>query len=153
MPTIRIDDDVWSALQKQATAFVDSPNDVLRRLLGLRGRNGNTPRRLRLTEVRRGAKTPEEAFRVPVLQAIERLGGRARVQEIIEQVGNIMSARLNEYDRETTGSGAIRWQNTAQWARNTMANKMESPLINPSSPHGWWEITDTGRRHLQQIGG
>ncbi len=33
MPTIRIDDDVWEFLQKQARPFVDSPNDVLRRLL------------------------------------------------------------------------------------------------------------------------
>jgi hypothetical protein len=33
--TIRIDPDVWRALQKQAEPFVETPNDVLRRLLGL----------------------------------------------------------------------------------------------------------------------
>jgi len=35
MPTIRIDDDVWAYLQGKAKAFVDTPNDVLRRELGL----------------------------------------------------------------------------------------------------------------------
>jgi hypothetical protein len=31
----RIDPDVWLALQKIATPFVETPNDVIRRLLGL----------------------------------------------------------------------------------------------------------------------
>jgi predicted type IV restriction endonuclease len=35
MPTIRIDNDVWSFLQSKAKPFQDSPNDVLRRELGL----------------------------------------------------------------------------------------------------------------------
>jgi hypothetical protein len=40
-PTIRVDDQVYEALQNQAVPFVDSPNDVLRRLLDLdRSRNG-----------------------------------------------------------------------------------------------------------------
>lgn len=33
MPTIRIDDDVWSYLKSKATPFEDTPNDVLRREL------------------------------------------------------------------------------------------------------------------------
>jgi len=37
-PTIRIDDEVFAALQKGGKAFVDTPNTVLRRLLGLNGR-------------------------------------------------------------------------------------------------------------------
>ena len=35
MPTIRIDEDVWKFLQSKAKPFEDSPNDVLRRELGL----------------------------------------------------------------------------------------------------------------------
>ncbi len=35
MPTIRIDDDVWRFLQSKAKPFEDTPNDVLRRELGL----------------------------------------------------------------------------------------------------------------------
>jgi negative regulator of replication initiation len=35
MPTIRVDNDVWGFLQSKAKPFEDSPNDVLRRELGL----------------------------------------------------------------------------------------------------------------------
>jgi hypothetical protein len=35
MPVIRIDDEVWKWLQQRARPFVDSPNDVLRRVLQL----------------------------------------------------------------------------------------------------------------------
>ena len=35
MPVIRIDDDVFQALQSGAKPFVDTPNSVLRRLLGI----------------------------------------------------------------------------------------------------------------------
>ena len=34
-PTIRIDGDVYAALQQRADAFVDTPNSVLRKILGL----------------------------------------------------------------------------------------------------------------------
>ncbi|MFI7491510.1 hypothetical protein ACIBXA_24335 [Micromonospora echinaurantiaca] len=35
MPTIRIDDEVYELLQRKAKPFVDTPNSVLRRELGL----------------------------------------------------------------------------------------------------------------------
>jgi len=37
MPVIRIDDDVWKQLQARAKPLVDTPNDVLRRILELNG--------------------------------------------------------------------------------------------------------------------
>jgi len=42
MPTIRVDDDVWRHLQSKAKPFEDTPNDVLRRELGL-GQRGALP--------------------------------------------------------------------------------------------------------------
>jgi predicted transcriptional regulator len=41
--TIRIDPDVWLALQGLAKPFVETPNDVLRRVLGLGARSGDDP--------------------------------------------------------------------------------------------------------------
>jgi hypothetical protein len=37
MPVIRVDDEVWRELQKRAEPLVDTPNSVLRKLLGLTG--------------------------------------------------------------------------------------------------------------------
>ena len=34
-PTIRVDDEVYALLQQRGEAFVDTPNTVLRRILGL----------------------------------------------------------------------------------------------------------------------
>lgn len=37
MPVIRVDDEVWKDLQRRAEPLVDTPNSVLRRMLGLTG--------------------------------------------------------------------------------------------------------------------
>jgi len=42
-PVIRIDDEVWKKLQEQAEALVDTPNDVLRRLLELNNTKSENP--------------------------------------------------------------------------------------------------------------
>src|SRR4051794_22715514 len=41
-PTIRVDDEVFALLQAKAKAFVDTPNTVLRRELGLSDQGGST---------------------------------------------------------------------------------------------------------------
>lgn len=41
-PTIRVDDEVYDQLKENAEPFVDTPNTVIRRLLELPGRNGDS---------------------------------------------------------------------------------------------------------------
>ena len=41
MPVIRVDDEVWNELQRRAEPLVDTPNSVLRRILGLTGEEIN----------------------------------------------------------------------------------------------------------------
>ena len=57
-PTIRVDDEVFAALQKRAQPFVDTPNSALRRLLGLNGRG----KRIRRVATRRAAAPPAEGI-------------------------------------------------------------------------------------------
>lgn len=179
MPTIRIDDEVFAVLQKRAQAFVDSPNDVLRRDYGLNGHAGRVipavqdaprfPTRQRLHAVPnrrrvmgpilRGEKTPESEYVIPILQALVDAGGRGRRRDIVDRVGLIMKGRLNAYDHRTLSGGQIRWRNTAEWCRNAMVHPendragwmatVTTPLLNPDSGHGWWEITDAGREYLK----
>jgi len=56
MRAVRIDDAVWSALQKRARAFEDTPNSVLRRVLGIDRSNG---KRSAANRVPRGVRTPQ----------------------------------------------------------------------------------------------
>jgi hypothetical protein len=55
MPVIRVDDDVFGALQKRAVPLVDTPNSILRRVLGL-DRSGK--RDGRTSTARRPAERP-----------------------------------------------------------------------------------------------
>jgi negative regulator of replication initiation len=138
MRSIRIDDEVWAALQKRARAFEDTPNSVLRRILHLdrtnkRGDHSNrTPR---------GMKTPERAFREPILRALYELGGSGQISEILEKVYVLIRDKLKEVDHQRLASGEIRWRNTAQWERYNMVNE---GLIKKNSPIGTWELTAKG---------
>ena len=146
MRTIRIDDDVWKALQKKATAFEDTPNSVLRRLLGLDKENR---RKSSASRIQRGIKTPQKAFRKPILQVLYELGGSGKITEILKRVEVVMRGTLNEIDYQTLSDGkTIRWKNTAQWERNNMVN---DGLIKKRSPRGVWELTAKGVAEAEKL--
>jgi hypothetical protein len=153
MRTIRIDEDVWIQLQKRAQPFVDSPNDVLRRLLQLNESRRAVPdsrlRRRRTNMLQAGERTIERDFYKPILEALERLGGRGRVSDVLIYVEEKMRSRFKPADIDTISTGEQRWSNTAKWARKHMIVNERPPLLNPSSPRGWWEITDAGRGYLR----
>jgi len=138
MKTIRIDNDVFGMLQKKAKAFEDTPNSVLRRVLGLdrskKQRNGR-PR------APRGEKTPQEAYRQPILKALYGAGGSAKVADVLDRVQKGMDGKLNDVDRQMLSTGTVRWRNTAQWARNEL---VQDGLLKKSSPRGVWELTQKG---------
>ncbi len=138
MRVIRIDDDVWRALQKKAKAFEDTPNSVLRRVLRA---NGASPRKGSGKRIARGEKTPQQAFRQPILQALYEKGGAARTTEVLDRVGQILNSKLTTVDRGSLGQGEIRWRNTAQWERNDMVS---GGLLKKNSPHGMWELSEKG---------
>jgi len=94
----------------------------------------------------RGACTPQEAYRMPILQALDEMGGQGRTADVVDRVGELMVDRFTEWDREMLPSGtAIRWRNKANWARNAMVN---DGLLASDSPRGVWELTDRGREAL-----
>jgi len=138
MKAIRIDEDVWSALQKKARAFEDTPNSVLRRVLGIDRANG---KRRRAHRVPRGVRTPQSEFRAPILRILYEAGGSAKMSEVVDGVGALMQQRLNDVDRQTMASGEIRWRNAVQWERNQMVNE---GLLRKDSPRGVWQLTVKG---------
>ncbi len=99
----------------------------------------------------RGQRTPEPAFRRPILQALVELGGTARIGEVLELVGRRVKDELHPVDHEelASGKGQLRWRNTAQWARNEL---VKEGLMEPSRQHGEWSISDAGRAHLERTG-
>ena len=99
-------------------------------------------------KIKKGIKTPQSQYRIPILQVLTELGGRGEVNEILEKVYEKMKDILNKVDLELLPSGTdYRWRNTAQWARNTMVNE---GLLRNNSPHGIWEITEKGKNYLKE---
>jgi predicted CopG family antitoxin len=141
MPTIRIDDDVYRALQEQAQAFVDSPNSVLRRILDLDdegdpGTHGDEPRRARSGEL-----LDRREYDRRILEVLTRHGGSAPGNDVIDEVGEMVKDRLTELDKESIPSGVLRWRNRVAWRR---FNLVKQGLLKSDSPRGLWELSDEG---------
>lgn len=113
---------------------------------------GVAPKRVRRhrkgNRLPRGMRTPEEEFRLPILEALAEMGGRGRVGQVLDCVEKKMKGRLKPVDYETLPSDArqVRWRNTTQWARNAM---VKEGLLAADSPKGVWEITAAGREWVK----
>jgi hypothetical protein len=138
MRVIRVDDEVWRALQKKALPFEDTPNSVLRRIVRV---NGHRSRKKGVKRIARGERTAQEDFRPPILQALYESGGSGKTAEVLDRIGEILGSKLTNADRAELTHGEIRWRNTAQWERNVM---VEEGLLKKNSPHGVWELTEKG---------
>jgi hypothetical protein len=95
-----------------------------------------------------GLKTPQEQYRLPILQALVEMGGKARTGRVLDRVGELMAGILNDFDRERLPQGRdIRWRNTAMWERLDM---VKEGLLSDQSPNGTWEITEAGILKLKE---
>jgi len=95
----------------------------------------------------KGERTHQQAFRIPILESLMELGGRGKVDEISKKIGIKMKRILKPVDYEKVPSGTdIRWQNTMRWERYAM---IQDGLLRSDSPIGIWEITEKGKRFLQ----
>jgi hypothetical protein len=100
-------------------------------------------------KLKKGLRTPEEKFIMPILEALIELGGRAKVKDVLERVHDKMKGILNEHDYQPLPSKPKeeRWKITAQWARYTM---VKEGLLAKNSPPGIWEITEEGRKYYYE---
>jgi hypothetical protein len=173
-PKILIDDEVLALLKSKAEPFVDTPNTVLRRLLGMPPMNGSVDneslagRELLIEEPATGSRRqpahrrrrrsrsatkraqpgsilPDEEYELPLLEILDAHGGRAPTSEVLDELGERLNDRLTPTDRDSLGSGDIRWRNRAQFVRLRL---IESGDMKSGSPRGLWEISDQGRDRL-----
>ena len=105
--------------------------------------------RRNLGRLRKGLRTPEAAYHLPILKALADLGGSAKMQAVLDKVHTAMKPILKDVDHQPLASDPDmpRWRNSAQWARNTMR---QEGLLKDDSPHGTWEITEAGKERLKQ---
>lgn len=94
---------------------------------------------------RKSVGTFREQYRVPMLQALVEMGGRARLREVLDRVHELIKDHFDEYDLEALRSGQVRWRSRASGIYHWMA---ENGLVRDDSPHGIWEISEAGRSFL-----
>ncbi|MDD2252228.1 MAG: winged helix-turn-helix domain-containing protein [Dehalococcoidales bacterium] len=150
MIKIDCDSEVWEALKKNADPFVDTPNDVLRRLLGLPkiepSGNENTENLIRPRQLILQKPTRDIEFRRPILETLVEFGGQARVPQVIDAVGRKMKGKLKPIDYERLSSGPVRWESAAKWERQ---HCVQEGLIEKFQP-GIWKISTKGIEWLKQ---
>ena len=99
----------------------------------------------RLIRVKRGKRTPDREYRLPILETLIEMSGRGKTKDIVDRVGEKMKDILTDFDYETLPSGSdIRWRNAVEWERKNM---VDEGLLKRDSPRGIWEITDKGKKH------
>lgn len=96
--------------------------------------------------LQRGVRTPESAYYLPILKVLSDLGGSARMNDVLERVEQAMKGKLKQVDYGRLDSTLdLRWRNTAQWARNSLAKE---GLLKQDSPRGIWEISEAGHKAI-----
>ena len=97
-----------------------------------------------MDRLQRRLRTPEAAFRQPILKALDEMGGSARMGDVLTRVEQLMRDILKEVDYEPLpADGMQRWSKAAQWERYSMAKE---GLLKQDSRRGIWEITEAGRK-------
>jgi restriction system protein len=97
----------------------------------------------------RGLRTPEEAFRLPLLQALKDLGGSAPMNDVMNTLEKKLKSTLTPYDYQPLPSNPkqMRWKNTVQWCRLTLVTE---GLMKNDSSWGIWEISQAGIAALKR---
>ena len=152
--TIRIEDDVYEALQRLAKPFDDTPNSVIKRILeplGVlqepdavltesRAVAKETPKR-----VGRGHLTPSRVFDAWLLHILwTKFGGKAAKTDATEAVMRALEEHglLREADYEKVSTGETKAENAIAWGRNRLK---DAGLLERNSQWGTWVLSKAGQ--------
>lgn len=157
---IEIDDDVWAKIKTGAEPFTDSPNDALRKLLGLRPASDSScaplprPKPYRRPgwapgpRVGNGEGLPMAEYELPLLRSLSQLGGSGPRLKVMELAEPMLADRLSDVDHGRFRNGEKRWENRFAFAR---LRAVERGHISSNSRRGIWELTDAGIERLGQL--
>ena len=143
---IKVDEEVFAQLQKQATPFVDEPNDVLRKILRLsdNGEGGIKEKASIRKRIASQSLLPLKEYRHPIFKSLDSHGGTAERKKVLRDVFGELESKLNPDDLEKLNGRPPRWQVRAEVVRSEMAKE---GLVD-SAGRGMWRITSEGRRQL-----
>ncbi|QDT51076.1 hypothetical protein Pan258_51590 [Symmachiella dynata] len=97
------------------------------------------------------ALTPRDEFRIPILQALARYGGKRKLELLYDAIEEIMAGILTqndmEYYQDNGRTAELKWHTSVRAERYWMV-KNKPPLLLPPDPrqHGVWQWTEEGRK-------
>lgn len=154
MPVVRISDEAYSEMERLRVGF-ETPNAlIIRALAALRAAEQSAlvavPNSLaeKAKAADEASFLPQSAYRLPLLECMHELQGKARVADVRAAMERKLANRLGPGDRQLQPSGAaVRWWNLTMWTRK---NLVDEGLFRGDSKHGWWELSDEGRAYLRK---
>jgi hypothetical protein len=149
MREVNVSEAVYQALWARATSFDDTADKVIARLLGIDKdeKQGDSNYRTPGGRLKKGLLLPQGEYELPILEALDELGGSAPMSEVAQGVERRLKDRFNEFDLALMKDGTVRWVNRMQFARLDLRNKGD---LKKDSPRGIWELTDQGRHRLEE---
>jgi hypothetical protein len=129
--------DALEALAQLADEF----QDILRDLRDRLGQKAASPQAKPRGKRSKLPKTPQKMLREHIVRALKKLGDKARVSDVIEEMGRELEGKLLPGDtvwREATKECA--WQNNAKWERFQMT---QDGTLRRGSPRGIWELEES----------
>lgn len=120
--------------------FADDLEEVLRDLKVRIGRDGGDTSGKKRRKRSRSPKTGNDVLREHILRALKKLGGSARVSQIIEEMGKQLEGKLLPGDLEwRDATNEYAWQNNVKWERHKM---IKDGLLRSDSPRGHWQLSE-----------
>lgn len=106
-------------------------------------------RRRDFGRLRKGERTPQKEYFLPILRSLVDIGGAGKVSELMESVEKRVKQLLKEVDLQPLPSdpSVPRWRNTALGAKPAL---IKAGLIKSDLPRNSWEITDDGREFVKK---
>ena len=152
VPTIRIAEDIFEGLKKLAEPLVDTPGDVIRRLLIEKGILKDSPQKRRAVPPPPSSEkaltpdlTPQHDYELFLLHSLAQdFGGmgdkRSVTQAVVQRM--VKQGFIGPAELELVATGETRAENTITWGRNALKNR---GLIARGTRRGTWELTEEGR--------
>lgn len=93
-----------------------------------------------LREALKGSSPERDDFVMPILQALQELGGKGTARNVLEQIEAILDPATKDGQGGSNG-----WRLAAQ---TTSAAMVKKGLISAESPEGEWRLTTKGRLYF-----
>jgi len=134
------------------TQLADEFQDILKELRARLGQNASRPeakrpkpnvKRARTPRSQKLPKTTHTVLREHIVRALKKLGGKARMSDVLGEMSQQLEGKLLPGDFALRQDGkSIAWKNNAQWERLKMR---QEGILRDDSPSGIWELVKEHR--------